>query len=448
MNRQAFRSVCGRARPELEKTGYALNNYFREFSTSQWLTAADGEGSSNPADSPPKPSARQRTRAATNQINSLVKNRGSASTAGQRSRPGSQPGSSAGGAPKVIDVRSLPRGLGRGRGQGGAFRGRGATQIGAAQGSMRPQAPGSPGSGPGNRFSRGGSASGGGRGSGIRGRGGRGGGRGGGSTRGRGGAGGRGGRRNNQEDGGDKDKKMGGGRRQDPFEAMDPIEEEFDKAMRFGTSSQFTPSITLESLAAFTPANPSTEAGRKATVLDNLSALGTADPVATPQALQAGSYAADLEAGGLRFFADLKARDAAEQYLQEKKAKEAAAAAASSTSSDASPGAKEVKGGQEQIISGAEESIRKVIIDQAIQGNHETPQFATGPVALSRLWHLRSETYTKRDIERFEKKLTSLVGAGAGAGAGKGSPAADKAEAEAKASKKEIKEKAKAAVKA
>lgn len=174
---------------------------------------------------------------------------------------------------------------------------------------------------------------------------------------------------------------------------MDPYEEQFDKDMRFGTKTTYAPSLTLDSLAAFAPAVPTSEAGRKATVLENLSALGTADPVGAPQDLQAASYAADLEAHGVRFFADSKAKDAAERYLQQQKEDEAGE-----------------KKDDDVLVSGAEESVRKVIFEQAVMGEHERMTFSTEPAGVSRTWHLRAETWKKSDLDKFENKLTSLVG--------------------------------------
>lgn len=175
---------------------------------------------------------------------------------------------------------------------------------------------------------------------------------------------------------------------------MDPYEEQFDKDMRFGTKTAYaTPSLTLDSLAAFAPAVPTSEAGRKATVLENLSALGTADPVGVPQDLQPASYAADLEAHGVRFFADSKAGDVAERYLRRKEDE-----------------AGEKKDGALALVSGAEESVRKVIFEQAVMGEHERMTFSTDPAGVSRAWHLRAETWKKSDLDKFENKLTSLLG--------------------------------------
>lgn len=349
MNPQAFRSVCTRARPDVQRTGYALKNYFRDFSTSQSLAADEA----SPKPPPSAPSVRQRSKAAANEINSLVR-RGSprgGNTSSQRSSP------LAASQSQVIDVRSLPRGLSRGR---GGFRGRG--QVGAVPQGQPPRAQ----SPTGNRFSR----PSGGRGSALRG--------------GRGGRGGAKGRPRGKEDE-DKDKKFG--KRQDPYEVMDPYEEQFDKDMRFGVTTTYKPSLTMDSLSPFAPATPTTETGRRATVLESLSALGTADPVGVPQDLQARSYAEDLESDGLRFFADGKGREAAERFLQEKRTE-----------------------GEGEIIKDAEESVREVVFKKAVMGEHEKMVFKQDPVGVSRNWHLRAETYTRKDVETFQKKLTSLLG--------------------------------------
>lgn len=198
---------------------------------------------------------------------------------------------------------------------------------------------------------------------------------------------------------------------------MDPQELQFDDAMRFGTKTTYTPSLAREALTAFVPAMPSTREGRLATVMENLNILGgRADPVGVPQGLQAKSYADEMEANGARFFADLKAREAAEEHLQEKRKQEQELAAS------AEEGKEKQKQQQPQpIIQDADESIKKTILESAVEGKHEKPTFATDPVGISRSWHLRAGTYTQRDVESFEKKLASLLGAvGAGAGAGAG----------------------------
>ncbi|KAG6008776.1 hypothetical protein E4U21_003975 [Claviceps maximensis] len=383
MNVQTLRSACARAKPDVQQTGLALKNYFRDFSTS--VSFAEDNAS-----------ALQRSRAATSEINSFVKRGGSSNLAAAKPLVSTLASSS---QPRVLDIRSLPRGLGaRGRGRGG-FRGRGQGQNGAVphgQQSARTQSPTAGGSG--NRFSRPGAAFAGRGGTGLRG------GRGGSGRGGRATASSKGRRTNGDNNKNNKDDSSKTfGKRQDPFEVMDPFEEEFDKNMRFGTSTIYQPSLTRDSLAAFAPVVPTSEAGRKATVLENLCALGTADPVGAPQDFQASSYVADLEAHGVRFFADSKARDAAEKYLQHKSAGE------QGSSGDASADAGAAGEPKDVIVSGAEESVREVIFKQAVQGEHEKMTFATGPAAVSRTWHLRAETWRKSDVDKFERKLTALL---------------------------------------
>ncbi|RFU75070.1 hypothetical protein TARUN_7169 [Trichoderma arundinaceum] len=402
MSSQTLRSVY-RARPELGQAGYALKGYFRQFSTTQ--SQLDEAPPSDPNAKPP-PTARQRTRAAASEINALVKNRSGGQGA---QKPAGSPAASA--QPRVIDVRSLPRG-GMLRGRGG-LRGRGRGGP-AAAGAAAPRAA----SPSGNRFA---GVANRGRTSAIgAGRGGQAGaGRGGGRT----GAGK--GRTAKKTEGGERGNKAAGaagprGKRQDPFERMDPQEQQFDDAMRFGTKTGYSPLLTKEALAAFVPAIPATKEGRLAAVMENLSILGgRADPVGVPQNLQARNYAEEVEGNGARFFADVKGREAAERHLQEKRTQQLQA-----------EGKEEASGEQQKqpIIQDAEDAVKKVILEQAVEGKHETPRFATDPVGIARAWHLRAGTYTQKDVESFEKKLTSLLGAG-----GKGGKNAN-ANAKAKAS--------------
>jgi hypothetical protein len=192
---------------------------------------------------------------------------------------------------------------------------------------------------------------------------------------------------------------------------MDPQEQQFDDAARFGTRTEYKPSLNKEDLAAFVPAAPSsTRESRVAAVLEDLAVLGArGDAVGVPQNLQAKSYAADVEDnGGARFFADGKARAAAEQYLQEQRREKLLA-----------EGKAEEEIPREPILQDAEEAVRKAVVESAVQGKHETPKFATDPVGIARAWHLRAGTYTQRDVEKFEKKLVSLLAVGGGGG-GKG----------------------------
>ena len=225
-------------------------------------------------------------------------------------------------------------------------------------------------------------------------------GRGGGGGRGRGGRGGRGGRTGGRRD--DEENKDRN-RDRNEFNQLDPDEQSFDDSIRFGMRSEYRPSLTIESINEFAPAAPSTISGKSATVLQNLSVLGTADHVGAPHAFQAKYYASEIESSGIRFFADPEAKKAAEEHLQEKLKAEG----------------KESTG---PIITDTEESIRQVITQRAIQGQHETPKFASDPVGVSRSWHLRSETYSTNDVNSFQTKLTSLLEK-KGAAGGKGGKA-------------------------
>ncbi|KAG6012288.1 hypothetical protein E4U41_005365, partial [Claviceps citrina] len=120
--------------------------------------------------------------------------------------------------------------------------------------------------------------------------------------------------------------------------------------------------------------------------------------------LQAESYAADLEANGVRFFADAKARDAAERVLQQRK--------------QDGHGHGHGQVAQAVVISPAEESVREVVFEQAVRGQHEKMAFPTGPAAVSRTWHLRAETWRRSDVDKFERKLTALLGGASGARGG------------------------------
>ncbi|KAH6990820.1 hypothetical protein BKA56DRAFT_573185 [Ilyonectria sp. MPI-CAGE-AT-0026] len=213
-----------------------------------------------------------------------------------------------------------------------------------------------------------------------------------------------------RQEGDEKDRKTRG----DEFARLDPDEQAFDDSIRFGVASQYTPSLTLESLADFAPVAPSSSAGKSAAVLQNLSVLGTADHVGAPQAFQARHYAAEIEAGGMRFFADTQARAVAEEYLQQKNKPAETTEAAEGEGEGEAPAATPMP-----IITDAEEAIRKVILEKAVMGQHETPKFAMDPTGLSRSWHLRAETYTTNDVNAFENKLTSLLAKRGGKPAGK-----------------------------
>lgn len=361
MNRQAFRSVCSRANPELGLSTSTPKSFFRNFSTTQWVA----EENSNPKPAPPpRPStARQRGRAAASQINSFAKPRPQTNSSATGA---AGPGATGQGQPKVLDIRSLPAGLARGR--GGFLRGRG----GAARG--RGGAPGATSTRPtggANRFS--------------------GANRGGASAR-----GGRGGNRGGKPKRAGDDKKKArdapsaGGKRVDPFDIMDTAEQEFDNAMRFGTTTTYTPALDAGALLEFAPAVPTSASGRRATVLQNLSTLGASEQVGVPRGLTVGDQAAQLSKSGLRYFADTQAKAATEGYLKGQETEETKTEGA--------------------VIQPVEESVRNFITETAVKGKHEAPKYATNWQGVMRSTFLRSESYTQKAIDGFEGKVAALVG--------------------------------------
>lgn len=370
MNRRTIGSFCSRARPGLDPGGHPPRSCF--FSTTPgWTTDKEP----TPATPAAKSNLRQRTHASAREIGSLVKDQASAAASSQTKSTASQ-GSD--GRPHLIDVKSLPR--------GGLFR-RGGT--GGRGEGPRKGLPGDSSTLAGSRFS------GPSQGAAIRGRGG---------IRGRGRAGGRGGGRAGGRKRIDKEEENSDGkpRKEDGHDELDDTWKEFDKEIRFGTRTTFSPSFSLESLSAFMPANVSTAAGRTATVLQNLSILGAADPVGAPQLVQARNQAEDLERTGVRFYADPKAKEETEAYLQQKRG---ASEKQDEAATDSGPG----DGGRERIITDAEESVRRVIIDKALSGQHEKPSFATDALGVTRSWLLRADSYTPQAREMFEKKVKSLV---------------------------------------
>lgn len=370
LGRQAFRSITSRATPEI---GQPLSNYFRQFSTSSRWEAEDSSNNKG-AQGASKPSLRERTKASADEIRSISRtNRPESGTNRFSGVP------QAAGQARVVDIKSLPRGGLRGRGRGrGGFRGRGGA---AAAGGSR--APGGTGKSVG---------------------------------RGRGKRRGRGGRKGQEgEEGGGKGLRGPRERELDESDRVDPAEKEFDDYVRFGVTADYKPELTAESLAEYMPPVATGSGPKTSTILQNLSHLGTGERVAMPQGLQASNYAAAIQEGGVSFFADARTKAATEAYMQQKRHDEAVAKAKEAAPEGAEP--EPVEFNSEPIIKGVEESIKKVILDQAVAGQYEHPKPAVDPVSISRNWHLRSETWGHKQTEAFQAKLTSLL-----AKAGKGEP--------------------------
>ena len=400
----------------MAQIGRPLQNYFRTFSTTQSHFDEANNGRDDGNGKPP--SVRERGREAASVINSLrskgaqlgiqpVRRVGLQQNQQQQQQQQQQP--------KVLDVKSLPRGIGRGnrftpRG-GGAGTARGGGQTG------RPSVPGA-----------------------SRGRGGRGAMR---SGRGRGGGGGgRGGRSRGKEKGeeGKDDKKNAQGPKgADPFDRLDSAELELDNAMRFGVTDKYEPKMDVNSVLEFAPASGVNAAGQRAAVMQQLSMLGAGEHVGAPMGLVPRSNAEGLEQQGMRFFASPAEKEVVEAYLQEKKRHEelakqqpegAEAAEGESAAQTEGEGAAKADTPVEPIITSAEESVREAIVDAAVAGKHEAPAFATDMHSIVRSLQLRSVSYKAKDMAAFMAKLEKLAGPPKPAAPER--PAAKKAEPKAK----------------
>lgn len=381
MHRQALRSVCLRARQDISRNVSTTINSIRTFTTTQSLfeDKAPGPRASNSTPS----SARQRGQAAASEVRSVVKN--SSKTSGAAGRPdGSyfqKAAASGDAAPKILSVRSLPRG-GLTRGRGG-LRGRGGFQ---GQ-SGRPNSPTGTGT---NRFA--------------------------GAARGRGGAFTRG-----KPRGGMRTRKPGDGknaerdRRADGFsgETIDQELAALDQVNRFGAVADFEPKID-QALMDLVPGGTSTPAARRAAVLKVLETLGSTDSTSVSSNIQISGYIAELEKSGVQYFADPADKQAVKEHLEE-----AAKAAGEGETS--------VKLGEVQ------ESLKQLILDQAVLGKHEAPQYAEDTAGTIKSQFLRSSSYRQREITQFEAKLNSILGKIKAAPAPKQAPApAKKGKAKAK----------------
>lgn len=388
MSTPTFRSLfCPRARPELYKTGQALRSYFRDFSTTQSLAddaipTGNNSRSNNASSTRGRGgTARERGRAAASAINSMVRNRGLSPNSARPAGTATGAAGAGSGAPKVLDVRSLPRGLGRGRGgaPGGSFRGRGDFAAGAGGRGT-------------NRFAQ----AAGGRGGRGRGGGARGGTRGG--ARGRGGAATREGRRDGAQAGERAPRRE---RDTDPFERMDDAEQAFDAAIRFGTSRPYNPTLNVADILTHAPAVPTSTAGRRAAVMESLKAIGggTGDAVGAANNFIPNAVEGRVADNGLAFFATLDSRGWAEEHIQQRTS-EASTAADASAKADVRP-----------VFSTVDKTVQQVVFDAAVAGKHEAPVFSSDVHGIVRSQQLRTVGYNSDAMASFQAKLQSLVGA-------------------------------------
>ncbi|KAG6058975.1 hypothetical protein E4U17_007197 [Claviceps sp. LM77 group G4] len=438
MHAQMLQKACARAKPEVHKTGVALQNYFRHFSTSNRLTTDDDDdnnnnNNNNAADAPrpptpPNSSATQRSRAATREISDFLKGRGRGPSENGPSSASSSPltpNASSLSKPRVIDVRSLPRSLGS-RGRTGTFRSRFGGQDGQqGQQQQQQQSSGNYPAG-GSRFSRGPGG----------GRGGRGGGRG----------GSRGGRFDNNNknknknkkrdvdgEAGDKKESDENTRRREANLEMDEEEVIFDRLMRFHSKTEYQPAFSLQSLVGHVPSFPSGEAGRTAIALEKLQEVGGEISTAKAEGGAPGGEGSVVVVvgGGAAAAAAAVENDAQKQdesseavagdnsnsnssSSNSNSSNSNSSNSSSSNSSSGGGGGAESKTPNLAVIQGVDDAVLEKIYEQAIQGKHEKMEFGTGPIAASRNLHLRTGTWNSGAMEKFEGKLKALIG-GAGA---------------------------------
>ncbi|RDA92891.1 hypothetical protein CP533_3883 [Ophiocordyceps camponoti-saundersi (nom. inval.)] len=329
------------------------------FSTSQWLSTESDE----------KPSIRQKSQAAVEEMTSLLKPQEEqqtqvlpAETAGIYSRS------------KVLDVKILPKG--RIRSLDG-LRGRGRAQVSVTPGSQA-------------RARRGWR------------------------------------KKNLMEDEGEDEEveedKIGS-------DGLTVEERVLDTQLRFGESTVYNPSFSKSDLDLFMPSEPSSAAGRRATVLENLCTLAGGTSVGVDENLGKHNHARRMKTDGIRYFVDLKDRDAIvpnivrwrknqkrnqggkiiKAALENQQGQQQEAVATTGKETVAAEKGVAAAVSHAPVMWSAEESIRKTITDRAILGKYERPAFATDPVGIARAWHLRAGTYSSKDVESFERKLLSIL---------------------------------------
>jgi hypothetical protein len=157
--------------------------------------------------------------------------------------------------------------------------------------------------------------------------------------------------------------------------------------MRYGVTTTFNPSVTVESLEGHFPAVPSGQQGPLASVHHSLAALGRGDRVGLPGEHTPKDNARAFHQAKFRYFTDIGSRDRTDAHLKER-----------------------YKTDEQQILP-ADEHVRKVVWEQTVLGKHEAPQFADAKNApqMARNWQLRNETWQPREASIFEAKVASLL---------------------------------------
>lgn len=176
-------------------------------------------------------------------------------------------------------------------------------------------------------------------------------------------------------------------------EVLDEELAALDHVNRFGAVAEFQPKID-QSLIDLVPVGPSTPASRRAAVLKVLETIGSTDSTSLTSNIQVSGYIAELEKYGLQYFADPADKDAVKQRLEE------LATAVGEGDAPANP----VK------LAEVQESLKQLILDQAVLGKHEAPQYAEDTAGTIKSQFLRSSSYRQREITQFEAKLNSILG--------------------------------------
>ncbi|KAH6697703.1 hypothetical protein EV126DRAFT_425785 [Verticillium dahliae] len=162
-------------------------------------------------------------------------------------------------------------------------------------------------------------------------------------------------------------------------------EQAYADGLQFGEASSFRPdAVTLDSLTGWGPAIAGDgERGKVETVMQNLRILGGAQGF-EPRHLGVPEWTARK----------LAKTDNAMHFFNTKEER-----------------AHFVARQPDFKFEGAEEAVRKVILERAVKGEHEKPQYSEGkkPVDLARNAHLKDPTYREKDVETFEAKVKQLI---------------------------------------
>lgn len=155
------------------------------------------------------------------------------------------------------------------------------------------------------------------------------------------------------------------------------------------------------------PAVPTGTAGPLSAVMHNLRTLGGGDRYGQPDILPPKVLASDVEAHGLKFFADAETRECTESWLQKKREEQAQAGAEGAEAAAADASAPTTP-----IIQDAEDAIRQVVMDSVVAGKHEKPVVGKDPMGIVRSWALREGSYSTRGMAELEAKVKSLLAKG------------------------------------